>query len=746
MLVNNAATNPYLGPTIDIDLAALRQDWRSTSAARSCGRSWRGRRSMQEHGGSVINIASVGGLAVEPAIGIYNATKAALHPPHQHAGRGAGAGRPGQRHRPGPGEDRHGARPVGTERGAHGARRMPLGRLGEPVDIANAALFLASDLASWITGHTLVVDGGALLGRRPVGRRGELIVGAPPPMIRDRRSRSSAPSRRSPRPSTWRRVPVASGRRSPACAGAGALAAVACCPSGSPSAVTTATAERAREERDNRRATTLKPGRHDHRPTTTPPATTTTTTRSRRSASCPVQTGAGSCWSTTAARWQSVDLDTGRATRGGHARGRRLRRQGGRGAASSAVAERQAALFYDRVRTGRFPVAARAGRPDRLQRVTRPGVAGRGARSTGAARRRPPRSSLVDLTGEILRSFTLPDAYVLGAADAGSCRRRGRPYLVDEAWAPAARVGRCAGSDRSPCVVLVLRRPRRVRAASSSTSPTGSARRLAAVRGPREYGLGFAPRRATATSGRWSVPGSPRGRCRSSTAHGRSRTVEHHRRLHGASPAGCQATSGWSAPPDRRRRPARLVDGESGRRSRSPRPRRPARRRACTSSQRVRRCGAPCRWRSGEGGDELQRRSARRRRGALLARGPGARRASAASPDRRGRRRRRPAGPTPDRAARPRRPRPPPGGVGSARSTAVGHTFSPPVMIRSPRRPCTWSRRRRTSPRSPVGNHPSASLAGRCRRGSRAGASGPERGSRRRRSMRTSTPSSGTPS
>jgi NAD(P)-dependent dehydrogenase (short-subunit alcohol dehydrogenase family) len=41
---------------------------------------------------------------------------------------------------------------------------LPLGRLGEPDDIADAALFLVSDAASWITGHTLVVDGGAMLG------------------------------------------------------------------------------------------------------------------------------------------------------------------------------------------------------------------------------------------------------------------------------------------------------------------------------------------------------------------------------------------------------------------------------------------------------------------------------------------------------------------------------------------------------------------------------------------------------
>jgi len=43
------------------------------------------------------------------------------------------------------------------------ARRVPLRRLGMPDDIANAALFLASDLSSWITGQTLVVDGGSLL-------------------------------------------------------------------------------------------------------------------------------------------------------------------------------------------------------------------------------------------------------------------------------------------------------------------------------------------------------------------------------------------------------------------------------------------------------------------------------------------------------------------------------------------------------------------------------------------------------
>ena len=42
--------------------------------------------------------------------------------------------------------------------------RIPLGRFGEPDDVARAALFLASDDASYITGHTLAVDGGYLAG------------------------------------------------------------------------------------------------------------------------------------------------------------------------------------------------------------------------------------------------------------------------------------------------------------------------------------------------------------------------------------------------------------------------------------------------------------------------------------------------------------------------------------------------------------------------------------------------------
>src|SRR5262249_56173380 len=49
-----------------------------------------------------------------------------------------------------------------VEREAAEGRQIPLGRVGEPEDIARCALFLASDDSSWISGTEIVVDGGAL--------------------------------------------------------------------------------------------------------------------------------------------------------------------------------------------------------------------------------------------------------------------------------------------------------------------------------------------------------------------------------------------------------------------------------------------------------------------------------------------------------------------------------------------------------------------------------------------------------
>ena len=154
VLVNNAGTNPYFGPMIDIDVPRAQKTFEVNQLAVVMWTSYAVKAGLR---GSVINVASIGGLGVEPGIGWYNVTKAAvLHITRQLAFELApdirvNALAPGLVKTPlweGPGEERV-------------AAHIPLRRLGLPDDIAAAALFLASDAASWITGQTLVVDGGS---------------------------------------------------------------------------------------------------------------------------------------------------------------------------------------------------------------------------------------------------------------------------------------------------------------------------------------------------------------------------------------------------------------------------------------------------------------------------------------------------------------------------------------------------------------------------------------------------------
>ena len=168
ILVNNAATNPYFGPAIEIDLDRYDKTWDVNVRGPLVWTQLAWRASMSDRGGAVINIASVGGMSVEPGIGIYNGTKAALiHLTKTLAAELAPTVRVNAL---APGLVKTDmARALWEPAEERIAASMPLGRLGEPVDIANAALYLASDLASWVTGHTLVVDGGALLG--PAARR-----------------------------------------------------------------------------------------------------------------------------------------------------------------------------------------------------------------------------------------------------------------------------------------------------------------------------------------------------------------------------------------------------------------------------------------------------------------------------------------------------------------------------------------------------------------------------------------------
>jgi NAD(P)-dependent dehydrogenase (short-subunit alcohol dehydrogenase family) len=162
ILVNNAATNPYMGPSIDIDLPRYDKTFQVNLRGPLVWTQLAWRASMRERGGSVINVASVGGMGVEPSIGIYNTTKAALIYLTRTLAAELGPGVRVNAVAPGLVKTDM-ARALWEPAEETFAKRLPLGRLGEPQDIANAILFLASDLSSWMTGHTLAIDGGALV-------------------------------------------------------------------------------------------------------------------------------------------------------------------------------------------------------------------------------------------------------------------------------------------------------------------------------------------------------------------------------------------------------------------------------------------------------------------------------------------------------------------------------------------------------------------------------------------------------
>lgn len=159
ILVNNAGTNPSAGHLADADLGAIEKTWAVNQMgpllfAREAWRQW-----MHEHGGAIVNIASVGGLQPSPILGAYNVSKAALiHLTRQMA----------QEFAPHVRVNAVAPSVVRTRLAAalwdgiesQVSKAHPLHRIGEPEDVARAVTFLASDAASWITGVTLPVDGG----------------------------------------------------------------------------------------------------------------------------------------------------------------------------------------------------------------------------------------------------------------------------------------------------------------------------------------------------------------------------------------------------------------------------------------------------------------------------------------------------------------------------------------------------------------------------------------------------------
>lgn len=158
ILVNNAGTNPSAGPLMEVDLGALDKTWAVNLRAPLLWVRAAYRASMAKSGGSIVNVASIGGLRPSPITGAYNISKAGLvHMTRQLAFELA----PGIRVNavaPAVVKTRLSEMLWADEPAA--ARMHPLGRLGTPEDVARAIVFLASDAADWMTGVILPVDGG----------------------------------------------------------------------------------------------------------------------------------------------------------------------------------------------------------------------------------------------------------------------------------------------------------------------------------------------------------------------------------------------------------------------------------------------------------------------------------------------------------------------------------------------------------------------------------------------------------
>ncbi|MFO0678498.1 MAG: glucose 1-dehydrogenase [Polyangiaceae bacterium] len=163
VLVNNAATNPHFGPMVEAPEGA----WDKTFATNLKGYFWMAREvalhlRARKAPGSIVSITSVMGLEAAPLQGVYGMTKASIVSMTRTLA--VELGPEGIRVNaiaPGFVKTRFSNAIVENEAlSEHVIKKTALGRYATPEEIAGAAIYLASDASSFMTGHTMVVDGG----------------------------------------------------------------------------------------------------------------------------------------------------------------------------------------------------------------------------------------------------------------------------------------------------------------------------------------------------------------------------------------------------------------------------------------------------------------------------------------------------------------------------------------------------------------------------------------------------------
>jgi NAD(P)-dependent dehydrogenase (short-subunit alcohol dehydrogenase family) len=170
VLVNNAATNPHFGPLVDPTMPLDEGAWDKTFEVNLKGYFWMTREvarhlRAREAPGSIINLASVAGLTAAPLQAVYGMTKAAVISMTKTLAYELSANKIRVNAiAPGFVDTRFASAVLKNETLLDEViKRTPMKRYGQPDEIAGAALYLASDAASYLTGQAIVIDGGMTL-------------------------------------------------------------------------------------------------------------------------------------------------------------------------------------------------------------------------------------------------------------------------------------------------------------------------------------------------------------------------------------------------------------------------------------------------------------------------------------------------------------------------------------------------------------------------------------------------------
>ena len=164
ILVNNAATNPFFGDLLEAPRWAWEKVeqvnlWGALTAIRQCCAVH-----MSANGGAIVNIVSVGAFVGEPALGLYAMSKAALVSMTRTLALELAPSVRVNAVAPGLIQTEF-SRALWEDRSVREARSrsVPLGRLGNPEDVAEVVRFLVTDACAYVTGVVVPVDGGRLV-------------------------------------------------------------------------------------------------------------------------------------------------------------------------------------------------------------------------------------------------------------------------------------------------------------------------------------------------------------------------------------------------------------------------------------------------------------------------------------------------------------------------------------------------------------------------------------------------------